>query len=154
MNAGESDRWPTDRPGTSGRGAKAGPATVDQRTGPYEVDFEEVLAWGPDGERVVERRTRRSDLALRLATGLAAAAAVAVVALGASKHTPSPASDTDRVRPATTEQETPELTDPSRPPSCMVDWPNQQHVPCPLSLPKAPESEPACYRPNRVCLPR
>jgi hypothetical protein len=154
MNTGESHGWPADRPGASGRGAKAGPARQVQHSGPREVEFEEVLAWRPSDSSVVDRKTWRSDLALRLATGVVVAGTVAAVALGAANHTPTPAGEGSGNRPATTRQETPGLTRSNLSPSCLVDWPNQRHVPCPVSLPKVSESGPDCYHPNRVCSPQ
>jgi len=154
MNAGESDRWPADRTGSSGRGANAGLVPQVPHTGPLEVELEEVLAWGSGDDSVVTRKTWSSDLTLRLATSVAVAAVVALAALGAANHTPSPASDTDRAHPVATDHATPGPTNPNRPPSCLVDWPNHQHVPCPMSLPKVLESEPDCCRLDRVFLRR
>ena len=154
MNAGESHDWPADRPGAGGRGAKTSRAHQNQQTGPAEVEFEEVLAWGSGDESADARTTWRSDLAVRLATGVAVACAVAALALGAANHTPSPASDGSGNRPVITGQETPVLTRSSRSPSCLVDWPDQRHVPCPVSLPKASESGPDCHHPNPLYVPR
>jgi hypothetical protein len=154
MNRGESHGWPADRPGVSGQSAGAGPAPQVRHSGTREVEFEEVLAWRPGDDRVVDRKAWSSDLVLRLATGVAAAGAVAFVALGAANHAPSHTGDTVGVRPTAVRQETRGLVGPNLLPSCLVDWPNQQHVPCPLSLPKASESELDCYHPNRVCAPR
>jgi hypothetical protein len=154
MNTGDSHGRPADGPGASGRGANANPASEVRRTGPREVEFEEVLAWGPGDDRVADRKAWRSDLALRLAAGVAAAGVVAFVALGAGNHAPFPAGDTVGVRPTAVRQETDGLVGPNLLPSCLVDWPNQQHVPCPLSLPKFPESELDCYYSNRVCVRR
>jgi hypothetical protein len=150
MNTGDSHGRPADGPGASGRGAKANPANEVRHAGPREVESEEVLARGPGDDRVVDRKGWRSDLALRLATGVVAAGAVAFVALGAG-NAPFPAGDTAGARPTTVRQETRGLVGPNLLPSCLVDWPNQQHVPCPLSLPKVSESELDCYYPNRVC---
>jgi hypothetical protein len=150
MDAGESHGWPADGPGASGRGAKANPANEVRHTGPREVESEDVLAWGPGDDRVVARSSWRSDLVLRLATGVAAAVAVALVVLGTANRTPSPPSETGGAGPAAGSRETPGPSGQSRPPSCLVDWPNQHHVPCPLSLPKAAEGEPDCYHPNRA----
>ena len=99
----------------------------------------------PDG-RLLSRRWRAVA-----ATGVAAAGVIAFVALGAGNHAPFPAGDTAGVRPTAVRQETRGLVGPNLLPSCLVDWPNQQHVPCPLSLPKVAESELDCYYPNRVC---
>jgi hypothetical protein len=154
VNTGESRDRPADRPGTSGRGAKAGPEPGVQRTGPREVEFEEVLAWGSGDDSVPDRKTWRPDLALRLATGVGAVVAVAAVALGAANHSPWPVSDDGGARPAATEEETGGILGPNRQPSCLVDWPNKQHVPCPLSLPKVAESEPDRYHPNPLYVPR
>jgi hypothetical protein len=154
MSTGGSYGSPASRSGASGRGAKAGAAPEVQWTRPREVEFEEVLAWGPDDDSVSDRKTWRSDLALRLATGVGAVVAVATVALGAADHSPWPASDAGGARPAATEEETRGLLGPNRQPSCLVNWPNKQHVPCPLSLPKVAESEPDWYHPNPLYVPR
>jgi hypothetical protein len=69
MNKGGTHGRPADRTGASGRGAEANPAHEVQHTGPREAEFEDVLAWGPGDDRVVDHKAWRSDLALRLGRG-------------------------------------------------------------------------------------
>ena len=153
MNTGDSHDWPAHRPGATGQGAKAGRVRQVGHTGPREVEFEEVLAWGSGDERAVDRKAWRSDFALRLATGVAAAGAVVFVALGAANQTSSPAGDTVGVRPAGVGPATQGLVGRNLLPSCLVEWPDQRRVSCPLSPPKASSSELDCYYPNQVCPP-
>jgi hypothetical protein len=153
MSTGDTHGLPADRPGASGLGAKVAPAPPVQHTGPREVEFEEVLAWGSGDGRVVDRRAWKSDFVLRLATGVAAAGAVVFVALGAANQTSSPAGDTAGVRHAGVGPETQGLMGRTLLPSCLVAWPDQRHLSCPLSLPKALSSELDCYYPNQVCPP-
>jgi hypothetical protein len=151
MNKGDTHGRPADRTGASGRGAEANPAHEVEHTCPREVEFEYVLAWGPGDDRVVDRSARRSDLALRLATGVVAAGALALVAMGAANHGSPPASDSTGVRHPAVTQETRGLMGPNLLPSCLVEWPDHRHVSCPPSQPKPSRGEPDCYYPNRVC---
>jgi hypothetical protein len=151
MNKGGTHGRPADRTGASGRGAEANPAHEVQHTGPREAEFEDVLAWGPGDDRVVDHKAWRSDLALRLATGVAAAGALALVAMGAANHGSPPASDSTGVRHPAVTQETRGLMGPNLLPSCLVEWPDHRHASCPPPQPKASRSEPDCYYPNRVC---
>jgi hypothetical protein len=151
MSRGDTHGRPAGRTGASGRGAEANPAREIQHTGPRGVEFEDVLAWGLGDDRVVDRSSRRSDLALRIATGVAAAGALALVAMGAANHGSPPASDSTGVRHPAVTQETRGLMGPNLLRSCLVEWPDHRHVSCPPSQPKASRSEPDCYHPNRVC---
>jgi hypothetical protein len=66
---------------------------------PSNDEIEEVLAWGPDGDPVVDRKAEASDLVPRFLTGLAAAAAAVVVAIGLADRTAQQASETVRGQP-------------------------------------------------------
>jgi hypothetical protein len=59
-----------------------------------EVEVEEVLARGLSEDPVVDHRAGASDPALRVLTGLTAAAAVKFAAIGHADHAPQQASET------------------------------------------------------------
>lgn len=126
-----------------GRASRFG---ADAKAGQAEV--EEILAWGPDEDQVVSHRAGRADFVLRALTALAAAASVVFVAIGLGDDRPQRANETIVGRPITPVPEAGTQIGPSLPPSCLVDWPDQRHLPCPQQVPNPSGSaEDNCLHP-------
>jgi hypothetical protein len=60
---------------------------------PNNEEIEEVLAWGPDEDPVIDHKRAVADLVRRVLTGLAAAGAAVVVAIGLADRTAQQASE-------------------------------------------------------------
>jgi hypothetical protein len=131
---------PTGRASTGGRL----PFGADRM--PNRAVAEEILAWGPDEDPVVNRRAGRSDFVLRALTALAVAGSIVFIAMGLADHRQQHANETTgdhRITP----QEVATQIGPNLLPLCLADWPYQRRMACPQLIPNTSESA------ERNCLP-